>query len=84
MAMMPQLIAEYHKRVKQKEELLQKQAEKKARLLAEAQEYFGFSVDPRDEKFKQMVAEKEAAEKKAEKQRKKAEKLSKMTAQLGQ
>ncbi|GAB1604403.1 growth arrest and DNA damage-inducible proteins-interacting protein 1-like [Argonauta hians] len=82
MKAMPKLIAEFHKQAEQKEILLKKQEEKKAKLLEEARQYFGYSVDPRDEKFKEMLAEKEAAEKKAAKQQKKAERLAKVTARL--
>ncbi|XP_014780382.1 growth arrest and DNA damage-inducible proteins-interacting protein 1 [Octopus bimaculoides] len=82
MKAMPKLIAEFHKQTEQKQLLQKKQEEKKAKLLEEARAYFGYSVDPRDEKFKQMLAEKEAAEKKAAKQQKKAEKMAKVTARL--
>ncbi|XP_073704895.1 large ribosomal subunit protein mL64 [Garra rufa] len=67
MAKMPKMIADWKK---QKREANQKQREEKIRrdkLLAEARERFGFSLDPRSTKFKEMVAEIEKEEKKKRK-----------------
>ncbi|KAA0706134.1 Growth arrest and DNA damage-inducible proteins-interacting protein 1 [Triplophysa tibetana] len=67
MAKMPKMIADWKK---QKQETKQKQKEEKVRrerLLAEATERFGHSVDPRSVKFKEMVAEIEKEEKKKRK-----------------
>lgn len=67
MAKMPKMVADWKK---QKQETKQKQKEEKAkseRLLAEARERFGHTVDPRSAKFKEMVAEIEKEEKKKRK-----------------
>ncbi|XP_051573112.1 growth arrest and DNA damage-inducible proteins-interacting protein 1 [Myxocyprinus asiaticus] len=67
MAKMPKMISDWKK---QKREAKQKQKEEKAkrdRLLAEARERFGYALDPRSTKFKEMVAEIEKEEKKKRK-----------------
>ncbi|XP_051995883.1 growth arrest and DNA damage-inducible proteins-interacting protein 1 [Xyrauchen texanus] len=67
MAKMPKMIADWKK---QKREDKQKQKEEKVkrdRLLAEARERFGYALDPRSTKFKEMVAEIEKEEKKKRK-----------------
>lgn len=67
MAKMPKMIADWKK---QKKEVKQKQREEKIRrdkLLAEARERFGYALDPRSVKFKEMVAEIEKEEKKKRK-----------------
>ncbi|XP_043091513.1 growth arrest and DNA damage-inducible proteins-interacting protein 1 [Puntigrus tetrazona] len=67
MAKMPKMIADWKK---QKRDAKQKQREEKAKrdkLLAEARERFGYALDPRSAKFKEMVAELEKEEKKKRK-----------------
>ncbi|XP_065134147.2 large ribosomal subunit protein mL64 [Paramisgurnus dabryanus] len=67
MAKMPKMVADWKK---QKQEAKQKQREekvKKERLLAEARERFGYALDPRSSKFKEMVDEIEKEEKKKRK-----------------
>ncbi|KTG03363.1 hypothetical protein cypCar_00018513 [Cyprinus carpio] len=67
MAKMPKMIADWKK---QKRETKQKQREEKTRrdkLLAEARERFGYALDPRSAKFKEMVTEIEKEEKKKRK-----------------
>ncbi|ROL51102.1 Growth arrest and DNA damage-inducible proteins-interacting protein 1 [Anabarilius grahami] len=67
MAKMPKMIADWKK---QKKEVKQKQREEKIKrdkLLAEARERFGYALDPRSLKFKEMVAEIEKEEKKKRK-----------------
>uniref|UniRef100_A0A8C1TC87 Large ribosomal subunit protein mL64 n=1 Tax=Cyprinus carpio TaxID=7962 RepID=A0A8C1TC87_CYPCA len=67
MAKMPKMIADWKK---QKREAKQKQREEKIKrdkLLAEARERFGYALDPRSAKFKEMVAEIEKEEKKKRK-----------------
>lgn len=64
MAKMPKMIADWKK---QKRETKQKQREEKIKrdkLLAEARERFGYALDTRSTKFKEMVAEIEKEEKK--------------------
>ncbi len=67
MAKMPKMIADWKK---QKRETKQKQREEKInrdKMLAEARERFGYAMDPRSAKFKDMVAEIEKEEKKKNK-----------------
>lgn len=67
MAKMPKMIADWRK---EKQEAKRKQKEEKAkreRLLAEAQERFGYALDPRSSKFQEMLAEIEKEEKKKRK-----------------
>ncbi|XP_026069602.1 growth arrest and DNA damage-inducible proteins-interacting protein 1-like [Carassius auratus] len=67
MAKMPKMIADWKK---QKRETKQKQREEKVKrdkLLAEARERFGYALDPRSAKFKEMVTEIEKEEKKKRK-----------------
>ncbi|XP_067278608.1 large ribosomal subunit protein mL64 [Pseudorasbora parva] len=67
MAKMPKMVADWKK---QKKEIKQKQREEKIKrdkLLAEARERFGYALDPRSIKFKEMVAEIEKEEKKKRK-----------------
>ncbi|XP_041633808.1 growth arrest and DNA damage-inducible proteins-interacting protein 1 [Cheilinus undulatus] len=67
MAKMPKMIADWRR---EKHETKQKQKEEKAqrtKLLAEARERFGFTLDPRSPKFLEMVAEIEKENKKKQK-----------------
>uniref|UniRef100_A0A3P9I0B6 Large ribosomal subunit protein mL64 n=1 Tax=Oryzias latipes TaxID=8090 RepID=A0A3P9I0B6_ORYLA len=67
MAKMPKMVADWRR---EKREAKQKQKEEKARrekLLAEARERFGSTMDPRSPKFLEMVAEIEKEEKKKKK-----------------
>lgn len=41
---------------------------KRERLIEEVRAHFGYTVDPRDEKFKQMLEKKEKEQKKADKE----------------
>lgn len=67
MAKMPKMIADWRR---EKHEARRKQREEKARrakLLLEARERFGYAMDPRHPKFLEMVAELEKEEKKKKK-----------------
>ncbi|XP_051897831.1 growth arrest and DNA damage-inducible proteins-interacting protein 1 [Pristis pectinata] len=67
MAKMPKMVEEWRR---EKREAKVKQREEKAkreRLLAEARERFGYSIDPRNSKFQEMVKELEKEEKKQQK-----------------
>jgi len=67
MAKMPKMVADWRR---EKREAKQKTRDEKARrtkLLAEARERFGYTVDPRSPKFLEMVAEIEKEEKKKKK-----------------
>ncbi len=61
MAKMPKMIADWKK---QKRETKQQREEKinRDKMLAEARERFGYAMDPRSAKFKDMVAEIERGE----------------------
>uniref|UniRef100_UPI00398E36EE large ribosomal subunit protein mL64 n=1 Tax=Pristiophorus japonicus TaxID=55135 RepID=UPI00398E36EE len=64
MAKMPKMVEDWRR---EKRELKAKQREEKARrerLLTEARERFGYSIDPRNAKFQEMVKEIEKDEKK--------------------
>ncbi|XP_074640173.1 large ribosomal subunit protein mL64-like [Tubulanus polymorphus] len=82
MAKMPELIAGYEQRLKAKEEQMKKQEEKKQKLLEEAHEFFGYEIDSRDARFKQLQELKDKEEAKLAKQRKKEAKLARLQAKL--
>jgi len=65
---------------KEAEALAAKQ--KKEKLMEEVRRHFGYTVDPRDERFKEMLAQKEKELKKEEKQAKIAEREKKALARL--
>lgn len=71
-----------------KEKIAKKEAEglaakqKKAKLIEEVRRHFGFTIDPKDERFKEMVATKEKEQKKKEKQAKMEERERKAIAKL--
>ncbi|XP_067829163.1 large ribosomal subunit protein mL64 [Heptranchias perlo] len=74
MAKMPRMVADWRR---EKRELKMKQREEKARrelLLSEARERFGYSIDPRNAKFQEMVKELEKEEKKKRKLMKRRQK----------
>jgi hypothetical protein len=50
--------------------------------MEEIREHFGYSVDPKTEKFQEMLAQKEAEEKKLEKEKKRKERQAKQMAKL--
>ncbi|KAG8243608.1 hypothetical protein J6590_042010 [Homalodisca vitripennis] len=56
--------------------------EKKDKLIEEVRRHFGFTVDPRDEKFKEMLAAKEKEQKKKDKQARLDERERKAIAKL--
>ncbi|CAH1977951.1 unnamed protein product [Acanthoscelides obtectus] len=65
---------------KEQEATLAKQ--RKDRLIEEVRRHFGYTVDPRDEKFKEMLEKKEKEQKKALKEEKKKMKQAKMMERL--
>ncbi|XP_041475536.1 growth arrest and DNA damage-inducible proteins-interacting protein 1-like [Lytechinus variegatus] len=71
MAKMPKMIEDYWKQVEEERAKRREQKEKRNRLLALAKEKLGYAVDPRSPRFKQMVEEMEAEEKKRRKELKK-------------
>uniref|UniRef100_A0A0C9QYI1 Large ribosomal subunit protein mL64 n=1 Tax=Fopius arisanus TaxID=64838 RepID=A0A0C9QYI1_9HYME len=54
--------------------------QQKQRLIEEVRRHFGFNVDPRDERFKEMLEQKEREEKKKQKEAKRKAKEDKMMA----
>lgn len=54
----------------------------KQRLIEEVRRHFGFNVDPRDDRFKEMLEQKEREEKKKQKEAKRKAKEDKMMARI--
>lgn len=65
---------------KESEALAAKQ--RKDRLIEEVRRHFGFNVDPRDERFKELLEQKEKEDKRKQKEVKKKAKEEKMMAKL--
>lgn len=65
---------------KESEALAAKQ--RKDRLIEEVRRHFGFNVDPKDERFKELLEQKEKEDKKKQKEVKKKQKEEKMMAKL--
>lgn len=61
------MIADWRKEKHEAKRKLKEEKAKKERLLAEARERFGYTLDPRSSKFKDMLAEIEKEEKKKRK-----------------
>ncbi|XP_019749071.1 growth arrest and DNA damage-inducible proteins-interacting protein 1 [Hippocampus comes] len=67
MAKMPKMIADWRREKRETKQKLKEEKARRDKLLAEARERFGYSVDPRSPKFVEMVAEIEKEEKKKKK-----------------
>uniref|UniRef100_A0A8C6SY26 Large ribosomal subunit protein mL64 n=1 Tax=Neogobius melanostomus TaxID=47308 RepID=A0A8C6SY26_9GOBI len=67
MAKMPKMIADWRKEKRESKVRLKEEKARRAKLLTEARERFGYTVDPRSSKFLEMVAEIEKEEKKKKK-----------------
>lgn len=67
MAKMPKMVADWRKEKHETRRKLKEEKARRAKLLAEAKERFGHAVDPRSNKFLEMVAEIEKEEKKKKK-----------------
>ncbi|XP_026180024.1 growth arrest and DNA damage-inducible proteins-interacting protein 1 [Mastacembelus armatus] len=67
MAKMPKMIADWRREKRETKQKLKEEKDRRAKLLAEARERFGYAVDPRSPKFLEMVAEIEKEEKKKKK-----------------
>ncbi|KAM9393965.1 large ribosomal subunit protein mL64 [Pholidichthys leucotaenia] len=67
MAKMPQMIADWRRGKREAREKVKEEKARRARLLAEARERFGYVVHPRSPKFLEMIAEIEQEEKKRKK-----------------
>lgn len=73
---------EIDNRKAKKEEEARVAKERKDRLIEEVRRHFGFALDPRDDRFKEMLAAKEKEQKKAMKEKKRQEKEAKLIAKL--
>ncbi|XP_068587572.1 large ribosomal subunit protein mL64 [Cebidichthys violaceus] len=67
MAKMPKMIADWRREKRDTKSKLKEEKARRAKLLAEARERFGYAVDPRSPKFLEMVAELEKEDKKKKK-----------------
>lgn len=76
----------WKKELRDKVEKREKEAravrEKKERLVEEVRRHFGFTVDPKDERFKEMLAQKEKEDKKKTKEAKKLAREEKIMSKL--
>jgi hypothetical protein len=69
---------------KKKEEEARIAKERKDRLIEEVRRHFGFSVHPKDERFKELLEKKEKEQKKALKASKKQERDAKLLAKIAE
>ncbi|XP_062310461.1 large ribosomal subunit protein mL64 [Osmerus eperlanus] len=67
MAKMPKMVADWRKEKRDTKMKAREDKDKRARLLAEARERFGFAIDPRSARFQEMVGEIEKEERKKKK-----------------
>lgn len=70
-------------RVAKKESDARAAKERKERLVEEVRRQFGFTVDPRDERFKELLEQKEKEDKKMQKEAKRKAKEEKLMQKLG-
>ncbi|XP_053600519.1 large ribosomal subunit protein mL64 [Plodia interpunctella] len=75
---------ELQDRIAKKAAEVQAAKAKKERLVEEVRRHFGFKLDPRDERFQEMLAKREKEQKKQEKQARKEARENKMIAQIQQ
>ncbi|XP_046544829.1 growth arrest and DNA damage-inducible proteins-interacting protein 1-like [Haliotis rubra] len=75
-------IKEYHQREEKRTEEVKQRELKKKKLLDDAMAFFGYKVDPRDEKFKEMLEAKAKEEKRLAKQKKKETQTAKLMARI--
>lgn len=73
---------ELHNKVKKKEADALAAKMKKERLIEEVRRHFGYTVDPRDERFKEVLEQKDREERKKEKQAKREAKENKLISKL--
>ncbi|KAL1459764.1 hypothetical protein WDU94_011719 [Cyamophila willieti] len=79
------VIAEFHKKQKKKADDLQESKKQKEKLFDEIRQHFGFNIDPRDEKFQEMIEIKKKEEMKKrrlEKKKLREEKLINMALEI--
>ncbi|XP_001650410.2 growth arrest and DNA damage-inducible proteins-interacting protein 1 [Aedes aegypti] len=75
-------VADLNARIAKKEAEARAAKERKDRLVEEVRRHFGFRIDPRDERFQEMLAQKEKADRKKVKEAKRKEKEVKMMEKL--
>ncbi|XP_008557524.1 growth arrest and DNA damage-inducible proteins-interacting protein 1 [Microplitis demolitor] len=73
---------ELEAKIAKKEAEVQATKERKDRLIAEVRRQVGFAIDPRDERFKQLLEEKEKEDKKRKKEMKKKDRAAKFMERL--
>lgn len=73
---------ELNERINKRESEARAAKEKKERLVEEVRRHFGFKVDPRDERFKELLAQKEKEDKKKTKEAKRQVREAKIMAKL--
>lgn len=73
---------ELNEKVQKREAEARAAKEKKERLVEEVRRHFGFTIDPRDERFKEMLALKEKEDKKKTKELKKQAREAKIMTKL--
>ncbi|XP_061829645.1 large ribosomal subunit protein mL64 [Nerophis lumbriciformis] len=67
MAKMPKMVADWRREKRESRKKLKEEKARRQKLLAEAKERYGSTVDPRSAKFQEMLAELEKEEKKKKK-----------------
>ena len=82
MAKMDAEIKAFQDRRRKVNEAVQAEKGKREKLMEEAKELLGFSVDPRDKRFQELLEAKEKEQKKLAKTQKKKEKEAKLVARL--
>lgn len=75
-------VADLNARIAKKEAEAYAAKERKDRLVEEVRRHFGFKIDPRDERFQEMLAQKEKEDRKKVKEAKRKEKEVKMIEKL--
>lgn len=75
-------VADLNARIAKKEAEAYAAKERKDRLVEEVRRHFGFKIDPRDERFQEMLAQKEKEDRKKVKEAKRKEKEVKMMEKL--
>ncbi|XP_062562925.1 large ribosomal subunit protein mL64 [Armigeres subalbatus] len=82
MEKLDQWVADLNKRIATKEAEARAAKERKDRLVEEVRRHFGFRIDPRDERFQEMLAQKEKEDRKKVREAKRKEKEVKMLDKL--
>jgi len=78
MAKMPKMVADWRREKREARSKLKEETGRRTKLLAEAKERFGYTVDPRSPKFLEMVAVLEKEDKKKRKLMKRRDKEEKV------